>query len=147
MEWSYLSLIDYIFLGYTCIVLIIILIQWVNGAIIESLTTLLILSIPLAIMYYTNYIPKGIYQARIIEINKVKIGNGTNGNKPFEFYISSNQLKVDGHIFISEAVKPPIIELYLTKYKSKDGKIVIITKMGTTIMFEKEVEAIIKVNY
>lgn len=147
MEWTYLNIADYIFLGFSCFILIIIAIQWVNGLIIESLMTLLILSLPLAVVYYINYIPKGIYQASVVEINDVKIGKGTKENKPFKFYISSNKLEVDGHTFFSKMSKPPIIELYLKKYESQDGTMIIITKMGTVSMFDKKVKAIIKVNY
>ena len=101
----------------------------------------------MAIVYYINYIPKGIYQASVIEIDNIKIGKGTKENKPFKFYISSNKLEVDGHTFFSKMIKPPIIELYLKKYESKNGTMIIVTKMGTVSMFDKKVKAIIEVNY
>jgi hypothetical protein len=150
---NYLDLYDYIVVGYlglTTSLMAIFMYAIIAEGNSDGLWVLykpaILFYTPVIIVMYFSYIPKGMYQARYIEINGVEIGKGTEGSKAYKFYIDSDKIKSDGYTF-EIANKRSNLPIYLDKYQHDDGTIITVTRMGTVKMISKGINATIEVDY
>jgi len=127
-----LATIDYIFLVFAFIVLIKVLAELSKFFFNESnnlpIEIVILIVIGLGITYYIKYIPYGIYQAKYIEYNGKKVGDGTSRSKAFELNLDKECIQRD------EGIKIPacssFLSPYVTKYCNKYTEITI-TALGT----------------
>jgi hypothetical protein len=122
----YLAIGDWVFLLSLAFAIFLIFASFGNED-LWGLTSILI--VILGTIFYFNYIPYGVYQAKNIEVNGKVIGENTKRGISYEFDMDKEYIRKD-----SSRYKLPYCEkksnIYVNVYCSKYNRI-IVTKMGT----------------
>ena len=145
------GILDYLFWAPIIIFSLVGLFKNDDRAIVHIIVYLIFLS---PIVYYFH-MPSGYYKARFIEINNMKVGEGTEDSKEFEVLVNDNSFMIrDPRYFTSTYIIPSTAKwnsnLYVKTFEQIYGdKFLTITRFGYVSIHEKDgsISAKLKVSY